>query len=347
MNQPTQPAVATETRPATTERAIAWTTTLAPIAVGTGAPFLNSSAALLTAIAYGGTAGFLATNYMNRLPPNLLNQLPAGDIIRAHRSTLFGSTLTTGMALLMGTVQGPVGADALMAGILDIPAQPIPGIVSLGWWAAVALIPYKLRRVLARPRKAKAHSNQNVEQPTQRIPQTPAEQIAYRWWQIISNPDNGTNKGQDLTIRTLTAQRWTGHITALPGQSVTVTADTVSSAYRATPYQASADWITITPGAHTGEAHITVNLQAPPELDPTTLSGAWRKWAARNGGVMAGTHLEEVQHDPNTGGEVARVVANEDRDSLPTPNLRDLVGALRTNHLLLSYEPSTNPRTAV
>ena len=55
---------ATRPRNTTTERAIAAATTLAPIAVGTGAPFLDGSAALLTAIGYGSTAGFLAANYM-------------------------------------------------------------------------------------------------------------------------------------------------------------------------------------------------------------------------------------------------------------------------------------------
>ncbi|MFJ6069064.1 type IV secretory system conjugative DNA transfer family protein [Streptomyces tendae] len=332
MNQP-----ATVARPARTERAVAWATITAPVAVGVTAPFLEGSAAVLGGIAYGGVGGFLAANYMNRLPDNLLHQLPAADIIRAHRTTLFGSTLTTGMALLMGTVQGPEGTDALMAGFLNLAGNPIPGIVSLGWWAGVALLPIKLRKILARQRKPKIAISVPPGTPAAAAAatlDTPAKQIAYRWAQIIANPESGTHKNQHLQVRTISGLRWTGTITAPTGQSVTVTPDTVSSAY-----QVPADWITLRPGAHAGEAHITVTLQAPAELDTSTLAGAWRKWVARTGGVMAGTHLQDVQTDPNTGGEVAYVIAGEDLNQLPTPNRTELAGALRTNSLLCSYNP--------
>ncbi|MGP3737924.1 type IV secretory system conjugative DNA transfer family protein (plasmid) [Streptomyces sp. GDS52] len=330
MSQPTP----TTARPVATERAIAYAETFAPIATGVTTPFLDGSAAILGAVAYGGTAGFLAANYMNRLPPHLIDQLPAGDIIRAHRSTLFGSTLTTGMALLMGTVQGAEGADALMAGWLGIADQPLPGIVSLGWWAAVALVPIKLRKVLARPRKPKPTTTAPPGTTAAHVPATAAEKIAYRWYEVISNRDTGTHRDQELELRTLTAMRWTGTITVPMGQSVTVTKDTVSSAYRI-----PIEWIYFKPGAHAGEVHLTVNLQAPPELDPNTLAGAWRKWVAKSGGVMAGTHLENAQTDPNTGGEVAYVVAGEDLDKLPLPDRASLAGALRTNSLLCSYSP--------
>lgn len=339
MTQPTTPQNPATTRPASTERAVAWATITAPVAVGVTAPFLEGSAAVLTAIAYGGVGGFLATNYMNRLPAALLHQLPAADIIRAHRATLFGSTVTTGMSLLMGTVQGPAGTDALMAGVLDLAGNPIPGIVSLGWWAGVALLPIKLRKILARQRKPKTPIPVPPGTPaaTATAPagvDTPAKQIAYRWRQIIAHPDTGTHKNQHLQVRTLSGLQWTGTITAPTGQSVTVTPDTVSSAY-----QIPAPWITLRPGAHAGETHITVHLQAPPELDPNTLAGAWRKWVARPSGVMAGTHLKDVQTDPNTGGEVAYVVAGEDSDKLPLPDRASLAGALRTNTLLCSYSP--------
>ncbi|MFD5899152.1 type IV secretory system conjugative DNA transfer family protein [Streptomyces sp. NPDC060366] len=329
----------TTPRAASTERAIAWATTLAPITTGILAPLLDGGAAFTAVLAYGGAAGFMTTNHMNRLPAALAANLPAGDILKAHESPLFISTLTTGMALGMGTLTGPEGADTLMAGALTLPS--IPGIFSLGWWAAVALVPWKLRLVLRRPRKAKPQAGTPAQDGTVAPPATAADHILQRWGQHISDPQSGAHRNQILTLRTLGPTRWTGTITAPTGASVNVTAGTVSSVY-----QIPTAWITFTPGAHEGERHITVNLTAPAELDTNTLAGAWRKWAARSGGIMAGTHLEDVQPDPNTGGEVARVVANENVDSLPTPDMRDLVGALRTSHLLLSYEPSTNPRKA-
>ncbi|HEX5567097.1 MAG TPA: hypothetical protein VFY14_09280 [Streptomyces sp.] len=335
-----QHTATTPARPATTERAIAYAETLAPIATGILAPFLDGGAAFTAALTYGGAAGFLAANYMNRLPHQLVDQLPAGDILRAHRSTLFASTLTTGMALGTGTLMGPDGTDALMAGILTLPS--VPGIVSLGWWAAVALVPYKLRRILTRQRKPKTPTPVPPGTPAAALPHTPEQQIAHRWYTVISNHTNGTHRGQDLTMRTTSSMRWQGVITAPTGQPVTVTPDTVSSAY-----QVPAEWIHIRPGAHAGEAHITVNLIAPPELDPTTLTGAWTKWIARKGGLMEGAHLENVQDDPNTGGQVALVVAGENLDRLRHPDRMDLAGALRTNPLLISYEPRQNPREAV
>lgn len=337
-------------RPAATERAIAYATSAAPITVGILAPLLDGGAAITAGITYGTAAGFLAANYMNRLPDHLIDQLPAGDIIRAHRSPLFGSTITTGMALLMGTVQGPQGTDALMAGFLNLAGNPIPGIVSLGWWAAVALTPYKLRKVLGSRRKRTLNpAGSPPGTPTATaVPDTPAKQLAYRWRQIISNPDNGTHKGQEVEVRTLTSLRWQGIITAPPGQSVTVTADTVSSAYRGTNYQVPAAWITITTGTNSGEANITVNLIAPPELNTDTLQGAWTKWVAKSGGLMADTHLEQIKPDPNTGGQVALVIAGEALDRLRHPDRMDLAGAMRVkNPLLISYEPRQNPREAV
>lgn len=349
MNQPaTTPTVQNTTKPAATERFIAYTATAAPIATGILAPFLDGSASITGAIAYGATAGFLAANQMNRLPDHLLNQLPAGDVIRAQRSPLFTSTLTTGMALLLGTVQGPQGADALMAGFLGIAEQPIPGILSLGWWCAVALVPYKLRRVLAHPRTKTKATPQTAGPPgptaTQAaVPRTAADQIAYRWYEIVSNRETGTHKGQELTLDTLDNRRWTGTITAPTGQNVTVTNDTVSSAYRI-----PAPWITIRAGNHSGERHITVNLTAPPELDTNTLAGAWKKWIAKRGGLMEGTTLEGMRDDPNTGGQVAIVTAGDDLDRPKHPDRMDLAGALRVdNPLLISYEPRQNPRQAV
>ena len=325
-------------RSAATESAIATVTSAAPVAVGVLAPFLDGGATAILTAAYGAAAALTITNAMDRLPAGL----PADDILEAHKIPMFGATLTTGLALAMGSLQGAPGADALMAGVFDIPANPIPGIVSLAWWLGVALVPVKLRSVLRRPRAHRPAAGPAV-QPIPAMPTlTPDEQAIYQAWAAyISNPATGAHKRQELRLTALTNRYWQGIITAPTGTSVNVTRETVSGVYRK-----NVEWINISDGAHAGERRITVNLQEPPELDTSTLQGAWKKWAARSGGVMAGTHLDEVQPDPNTGGEVARVVADPDTDALPTPNMRDLVGALRTSHLLLSYEPSTNPRQA-
>ncbi|MFE4915820.1 type IV secretory system conjugative DNA transfer family protein [Streptomyces sp. NPDC056652] len=331
----------TTPRATTTERAVAIATSAAPLATGILAPFLDGGAAFTAAIAYGGAAGFMTANYMHRLPAGLANNLPASDIVTAHRSPMFAATLTTGMALGVGTLMGPEGADALMAGVLTLPS--VPGIVSLGWWAAVALVPWKLRNVLGRSHKtahgAPAAAAMNVPQP----PPTAASQILQQWAEHISNPRNGAHRGQELIVRTLGPARWTGTITAPAGSSVTVTADTVSSVY-----QVPAAWIDFKSAGHAGERHITVNLTAPADLDASTLSGAWKKWVSRKGGLMAGTHLKDIQDDPNTGGQVALVVAGEDIDRLSHPDRMDLAGAMRVkNPLLISYEPRQNPREAI
>lgn len=336
-------------RSAHTERRIATATAVAPITLGALAPYLNTDAATATDLVYLAAAGLIFANATDALPDNLTDQLPAGDILRAHKLPLSISALTTGVALGMGTLQGPDGTDALLCGIAGIATNPLPGIISLSWWAAVALVPVQLRDILRRRRRKRANPlpAQPAHAPAVMHPEI--RDILLPWRTYIADPDNGTNPHQHLRLTALNDRRWTGTITAPTGQSVTVTQKTVSSVYgRQTPGGTlPTEWITIRDGAHAGEAHITVNLTAPPEMDTTTLAGAWRKWAARSGGIMDGTHLEDVQPDPHTGGEVAYVVANENVDSLPTPNMRDLVGALRTSHLLLTYEPGNNPRSAV
>jgi hypothetical protein len=332
----------TQPRAATTERTIAAITSAAPLVTGIIAPLLDGGAAFTAAIAYGGAAGFMTANYMNRLPAGLTNNLPAGDIVQAHKSPMFISTLTTGMALGMGTLMGADGADALMAGFLGLPS--IPGIVSLGWWAAVALVPLKLRTVLRRkPKAAPAHPGLPTQPGMPTLPLTDADRIARRWYDHISNTETGSHKRQDLTVRTTSPARWTGTITAPAGSSVTVTAETISSLF-----QRDASWIKLKNGAHAGERHLVVNLIAPPELDPSTLTGAWKKYVSKPGGLMAGTHLEDIRDDPNTGGQVAVVIAGEELDRLRHPDRMDLVGAMRVkNPLLISYEPRQNPREAV
>ncbi|MFE5614093.1 hypothetical protein [Streptomyces sp. NPDC056524] len=325
-----------------TERTIAVATTFAPVVTGVLAPLLDGGAAFTAAIAYGATGGFLAANFMNRLPPGLAHHLPAGDIIRAHRTTLFTSTLTSGAALALGTLGGPEGTDALMAGILGFPS--VPGIVSLGWWAAVAFVPLKLRNILRRPRTTNPpHQGAAARAPDMpNVPLSDAQLIAHAWYLHVSNPHTGVNRDQELTLHTHTADQWTGTITAPAGSAVTVKKETISSLYKV-----DAAWIDLTPGAHAGQLHLTVNRTPPAVLDANTLAGAWGKYVARKGGLMAGTYLTDVQDDPNTGGQVAVVVADDTLDKLTHPDRSSLAGALRTTPLLISYEPRLNPREAV
>ncbi|MFF7476663.1 hypothetical protein [Streptomyces sp. NPDC008092] len=328
----------TAPRTDTAERAAAISQTLAPIATGILTPLLDPSATAITAGAYLAGAAFVAANYMNRLG-TWADDLPGIDIARAHRDTLGISTVTTGMALGLGLTGGPQAAEALMAGWLDIANQPIPGILSLGWCAAVALIPLKLRRVFARTPLQPTATPETITAINHTMgPVTAADEIMAAWHQHISNPDTGIHKGQVLTDILVYADRWTGRILAPAGNAVTVTKETVSSVYRRNP-----GWISISHGDHSGEARITVNHQPPAELDPTTLEGAWKRRVACPGGTMPKTHLEQVTDDPNTGGQAAWVVADDDmRGALKAPDITDLAGDLRKSPLLISYEPNRN-----
>lgn len=323
-------------RTESTERFAAITQTLLPIATGTIAPLLDSSASTAAWGAFAVGATFAGVNFMNRLG-KWADQLPGMDIARKHADTLAISTVTTGMALASGTAGGPEATDLLMAGILD--PTTVPGILSLGWWAAVALVPIKLRTVLGRqrtttaPATAAAPASQGASAPV-----TLADKILAHWGEHISNPDTGQHRHQILTDVHVYTDRWTGRIIAPAGASVNVTKDTVSSAFRT-----NAGWIDITHGDHAGEARISVSYNAPAELDPNTLQGAWKQRIACAGGSMPKTHLENVTDDPNTGGQAAYVVADDDmKGALKAPNLADLAGDLRKSPLLVSYEGNPN-----
>lgn len=321
----------------TAERAAAIGQTLLPIATGALAPLLDPSAATIAGGVYLAGAAFVAANYTGRIG-TWADDLPAIDIARAHRDTLGISTITSGMAFGLGALAGPEATDLLMAGVTQIASNPLPGILSLGWWAAVGLVPLKLRKVLGRRKTSTAPGPLAAAVNEAVGPVTAADQIMADWHRHISNPDNGVHKGQVLTDVTVYTNRWTGRIVAPAGTAVSVTKDTVSSVYRRNP-----GWIELTHGDHAGEARITVNHQAPAELDPDTLEGAWKKRVACTGGTMPKTHLENVTDDPNTGGKAAWVVADDDmKGALRQPDLTDLAGDLRKSPLLVSYEPNPN-----
>ncbi|MER6092435.1 type IV secretory system conjugative DNA transfer family protein [Streptomyces bluensis] len=309
---------------------------LVPIGAGVLAPMLDPNAAAAAGVAFMAGATFAGANYMNRLG-RWANQLPGMDIARAHRDTMGISTVTTGMALGLGVLGGPEATDLLMAGALN--PISVPGILSLGWWTAIGLIGFKLRRVFGHrtvktaPGAAAGATNNGTPAPV-----TLADQIMAAWERHISNPDKGQHRHQVLTDVTVYTDRWTGRIIAPAGASVNVSKETVSSVYKRNP-----GWIDIQHGAHAGEAIISVSNSAPADLDPSTLQGAWKKRVACSGGAMPKTHLEEVTDDPNTGGKAAWVVADDDmKGALKSPDLIDLAGDLRKSPLLISYEPNPN-----
>ncbi|MGJ5899262.1 hypothetical protein ACSCBZ_46095 [Streptomyces niveiscabiei] len=322
------------------ERAAAALQIVLPVGVGILAPFLDPNAALYAGVGFLAGATFAGANYMNRLG-RWANQLPGIDIARAHRDTMGISTITTGMGLALGQLGGAEASEALMAGVFE--PTTIPGILSLGWWAAVVFTGWRLRRVFGR---RKIEVEQASVQSGPANTGTPAavslaDKMIAAWGRVISDPKNGRHKNQVLSDVVIYADRWEGRITAALGDSVNVAKETVSSLFGR-----SIEDITMKVGAHSGEVFLTVWYTQRAELDPSTLQGAWKRVQAR---VLPKTHLEEVGEDTNTGGQVARVVADDDLDALPrVVNLGELAGALRRSIDLVSYEPGRrDPRRAI
>lgn len=331
---------ATQTQPnaAPPERFAAAVQVLIPIGAGVIAPMLDPNAAAVAGAAFLAGATFASANYMNRLG-GWANELPGMDIARKHRDTMGMAAMTTGMALGLGIIGGPEATDLLMAGIAHPISAPIPAILSLGWWCGVGLTGFKLRRVFGRRAiKAPHAATQSGMNQGPAAPVTLADQIMASWHSHISDADRGQHKHQILTDVCVYTDRWTGRIIAPAGASVNVSKEAVSSVYQKNP-----GWIDIEHGDHAGEALITVWNSAPAELDPATLQGAWKKRVASSGGTMPKTHLEQVTDDPNTGGQAAWVVADDDmKGALRAPDLFDLAGDLRKSPLLISYEPRPN-----
>ncbi|GHJ19164.1 hypothetical protein TPA0909_07780 [Streptomyces albus] len=306
--------------------------------MGILAPSLTPDAAAYAGAGYLVGAAFTGANYMNRLG-RWANRLPGIDIARAHRDTLGIATITTGMGLALGQLGGAEASEALLAGALE--PTTVPGILSLGWWAAVAFTGWRLRRVFGR-QKIQTETTEAVPANTgDPRPVTLADKMIAAWGRVISDPKNGKHKNQVLSDVVIYADRWEGRITAALGDSVNVSKETVSSLFGR-----PVEDIDIKYGTHSGEARITVWYTQRAELDPSTLEGAWKRVRAR---VLPKTHLEEVGEDVNTGGQVARVVADDDLDALPrVVNVGELAGALRRSIDLVSYEPGRrDPRRAI
>ncbi|MER7316516.1 hypothetical protein [Streptomyces halstedii] len=322
------------------ERAAAALQIVLPVGVGILAPYLDPSAGAYAGAGFLAGAAFAGANYMNRLG-RWAHQLPGIDIARAHRDTMGISTITTGMGLALGQLGGAEASDALMAGALE--PTTVPGILSLGWWAAVVFTGWRLRRVFGR-QKIEVKQTPTPVGPANTgdlAPVSLADKMIAAWGRVISDPKSGRHRNQVLSDVVIYADRWEGRITAALGDSVNVSKESVSSLFRRQPEQIDMKY-----GAHSGEAFITVWYTQRAELDPSTLQGAWKRVRAR---VLPKTHLEEVGHDENTGGQVARVVADDDLDALPrVVNVGELAGALRRSIDLVSYEPGRrDPRRAI
>ncbi|MET9466588.1 hypothetical protein ABZY44_17625 [Streptomyces sp. NPDC006544] len=324
------------------ERAAAALQIALPVGVGILAPYLDPNAAAYVGAGFLAGATFAGANYMNRLG-RWANQLPGIDIARAHRDTMGIATITTGMGLALGQLGGAEASEALIAGAFE--PTTVPGILSLGWWAAVGFTGWRLRRVFGR-QKIKEGQTQPTGQAAPANTGGPAavslaDKMIEAWGRVISDPKTGRHRNQVLSDVVIYADRWEGRITAALGDSVNVSKEAVSSLFGR-----SVDDITLRYGAHSGEAFITVWYTQRAELDPSTLQGAWKRVRA---GVLPKTHLEEVGKDENTGGQVARVVADDDLDALPrVVNLGELAGALRRSIDLVSYEPGRrDPRRAI
>lgn len=265
-----------------------------------------------------------------------LHKLPAGDILHAHRLP-FGVSTAACIAAAVAAHAGPAGVDSLIASFVNMPS--LAGLVSVAWWSATGFVGYSLRRVLRTSRRPA------VAQPlqaAQAAPDTPANQVLLRWHNYISS-DRGTHPGQHLHLTAHGDDAWTGVIEAEPGRDVTVTADTISGVYRI-----PAAWVVITDGPHNSSKLVLVHTTAPTveQAQYSALEALWLQRVAHKSGCMPGTHLEGAIPDPATGGVAAWIVADEDTDALSVPEPYRVAGALRKTTLLVSVEPTMNPRKA-
>ncbi|WP_431680134.1 FtsK/SpoIIIE domain-containing protein [Kitasatospora sp. KL5] len=328
---PTAPAGAIGSPSA--EKTFAIAQIAAPLVCAGMMPFLDAQAATTVSTFLAAPAMVAGANAVGLLSERTLAVVPGGDILAAHRRPFLVSTIATATAAATATLHGLPGIDALVAGWMTMPS--LSGLVSVAWWGAAGFVGFSLRKVLGntRPRPAPAAA------PT---PAVPVSDILVRWHAYISG-ERGAHPGQHLILTGQGPEAWEGIIEAPPGRPVAVTAETVSGVYRI-----PAGWVDITDGPHTSSKHIHVRLAAAPvqERQYSALEELWRKRVARPGGCMPGTHLESITPDPATGGVAAWVVADEDTDTVPAPEPHRIAGALRTTTLLVSIEPTQNPRRA-
>ncbi len=308
----------------------------APLATALTMPLLDMQAASTASFFLAVPALAAGANYMHLLSDQALDAMPGGDIVRAHRQPFLVSAIATATAAATATMNGWPGIDALCAGWMALPS--VGGLVSVAWWGATGYVAFSLRRVLRKPRPVTTYRT-----PTAPVAaQTPEGDVLQRWLDYIAGGD-GAHPGQHLTLTGHSPQAWEGTITAEPGREVTVTASTVSGVYRIPAGQ-----VHITEGPHASSRHIHVDVVAPAVDEPqySALDALWLRRVGNKGGCMPGTHLEGTVPDPATGGIAAWIVADEDTDAITAPDSHRIAGALRTTTLLVSVEPTNNPRRA-
>ncbi|GAA2811491.1 hypothetical protein GCM10010441_40230 [Kitasatospora paracochleata] len=333
-----QTAPADAVRSPTAEKRFAIAEIVAPLVTAGVMPFLDPQAATTVSTFLAAPALIAGANATGLLSERTLAALPGGDILAAHRTPFLVSAITTATAAATATLHGLPGIDALLAGWMTMPS--LTGLVSTAWWGATGFVGFTLRRVIGQTRRRPTLVPASPEpEPTQ---PAPVNEILQRWYTHISAV-NGTHPHQHLTLTAQGPEAWEGVIEAAPGRQVTVDADTVSGVYRL-----PAAWVSITDGPHTSAKHIHVRLTAPTadEQQYSALEELWLKRVARPGGCMPGTHLEGIIEDPATGGVAAWIVADENTDVVTAPEAHRIAGALRTTTLLVSVEPTTDPRKA-
>ncbi|MEV7600470.1 hypothetical protein AB0O91_24155 [Kitasatospora sp. NPDC089797] len=325
-----------------TERRFAVAQVAAPLLAAGITPFLDSQAAGTLATFLAAPVLVAGANAAGLLSDRLLDDVPGGDILRAHRRPFALSAITTATAAATATVQGLPGIDGLLAGWMTMPS--LAGLVSTAWWGAVGLAAFSLRRVLgsSKPRaKNTAAAPAGPAEPE--LP--PAVAKVLQLWHAHISGEYGAHPGQHLILTGHGPEAWEGVVQADPGRPVTVTPSTVSGVYRV-----PAAWVAITEGPHDSSKRIHVRLTEPEQPDGphySALEALWLQRVARKGGCMPGTHLEGVVPDPATGGVAAWVMADEDTDALTVPDLYTIAGALRTTPLLVTVERTSNPRKAI
>lgn len=310
------------------ERGMAYVTATAPVTAALAGGVAGTAGTVFAAGAALAAGATFTTAWLDAAP-RLIDRMPGGDLIRFYAAP--------GMMAAATATVAAIEPALTITGFID--TASVPGILSLAWWGTVGTVAYRLRHALRRPRR---HTPRTVTAPATTAGKSLKSGVAALWDQVVSGPD-GIHPGHDLTVQHMDGNGWSGVVTAPAGRRSMVDAHVVSSTYGV-----PLDRVTVTPGGHAGELHVAVTAHATAPVATSGLAGLWAQHVARKNGVMAGTHLENVQPDPFTGGEAAYVVADADTDALPTPELRQLAGALRTSVGLISYEADgADPRTAV